>query len=275
MNKILLNLIILLIILIFLFCLLFWKLFPLSPFAVGFKRYELKNTVIFIENNNSIENFYDVDNYISSIELFHDLKFRKKPQIYIFTDKNSFLRKNITKARFYAYPNNKLVVSPWAINESKQGIISLELYIKHELSHLLLYQNINIQTVFNYPQWLLEGIAVYSVDQMGTSIYPTKKKTLDIIKNGTYFPPYLWKTSKEDPIKLNIKDPIAFKYSEFACIVEFLVEKYGKDKFLIYIKRLLTNNNHNKIFKDIYGIDFNDFLNDFIKMTEATSRHFT
>ena len=88
----------------------------------------------------------------------------------------------MTRARFYAYPNGRLVVAPWAVDESEKGIISLEIYIKHELSHVLLYQNMSFVAAYYYPQWLMEGIAVYSTNQMGTSWYPDKIKTYEIIK---------------------------------------------------------------------------------------------
>ena len=88
------------------------------------------------------------------------------------------------------------------------------------------------------------------------------------LKKGIYFPPYLWKTNQEDSVELRIKDPTAFKYSEFASIVDFLIEKYGRDKFERYMKSLLINHDNNAVFKDIYGIDFNDFLKDFIKMAK-------
>jgi len=49
-------------------------------------------------------------------------------------------------------------------------------------------------------------------------------------------PPKYFKTGKEDDIKLEVKFRIAFMYSEFACIVDYLVTTYGKDKLLQYMK---------------------------------------
>lgn len=52
-------------------------------------------------------------------------------------------------------------------------------------------------------------------------------------------------------------------YSEFACIVDYLIAYYGKVKFLSYMKSLIKDNDHDKIFKQIYGVDFDKFLIDF------------
>ncbi|MBN2769978.1 MAG: hypothetical protein JXR90_04695 [Spirochaetes bacterium] len=252
---------------IFIYALFYGKLFPFSPIAAGFEKHELKNTIIYVQNGSNYNDYIEIDKYTESVESFHRLKFRSKPEIFIFSDKKSYLRRNVTRARFYAYPNGRLVVAPWAVDESEKGIISLEIYIKHELSHVLLYQNMSFVAAYYYPQWLMEGIAVYSTNQMGTSWYPDKIKTYEIIKNGNFFPPYLYKTNKEDSIKLNTENRIAFMYSEFGCIVDFLIEKYGKDKFCEYMKGLFHNYDHDNLFKNIYNTDFESFLNDFKENT--------
>jgi len=239
------------------------KLHALSPIAIGFEKHELDNTIIYVQDGSNYTDFKEIDKYLESVELFHKLKFYEKPKIYIYSDKSTYLRQNITNARFYAYPNGRLVVSPWAIDECQKGIISLEIYIKHELSHLLLYQNMSYIAAYHYPQWLMEGIAVYSTNQMGTSWYPSKKKTYEIIKSGDYFPPNLYKTNKEDNIKITTENRIAFMYSEFACVVDFLIEKYGQDKFYQYMKGLFQDYNHDQLFKNIYNTDFDKFLDDF------------
>ena len=76
-------------------------------------------------------------------------------------------------------------------------------------------------------------------------------------------PPFDFKTNKEDRIKLDVKYRITFMYSEFACIVDYMISKNGKAKFLAYMKGLIKDNDHEKVFRQIYGIDFDKFLVDF------------
>ncbi|MBN1499511.1 MAG: hypothetical protein JW982_05125 [Spirochaetes bacterium] len=248
----------------FVYTLLFGKLSFLSPVAAGFDKHELTNSVVYIQKGSKFTDYDEIDKYTEAVESFHRLKFLKKPEIYIYSDKNMYLRRNMTKARFYAYPNGRLVVAPWAVDESRAGTISLEIYIKHELSHVLLYENMSYIAAYRYPQWLMEGIAVYSTNQMGTSWYPGKKETYEIIKSGDYFPPYLYKTRKEDSIEIKTKNRIAFMYSEFACIVDFLITEYGMDKFHQYMNSLFTDYDHDEVFEKIYGIGFESFLNNFL-----------
>jgi len=242
---------------------LFGKLFPYSPIAIGFARHEMAHTVIYVQHGSDFNKYQIIDNLLGPVEAFHQLKFKSKPKIYIFSDRLSYLRRTVTQARFYAYPNGNLVVSPWAIAEADSGKISLEIYLTHELSHSLIYQQMGVLAAYKCPQWLMEGIAVYSSNQMGTTWYPSKEETYMAICDGNYFPPEYYKTSREDEVKLNVKYRIAFIYSEFGCIVDYLVESYGKDKLIDLIKSLSNNENYKVAFMKIYGIDFDGFLLDF------------
>ena len=76
-------------------------------------------------------------------------------------------------------------------------------------------------------------------------------------------PPEFFKTKKEDRINLNVKHRITFMYSEFACIVDYLIEKYGKDKFLSYMKELVNNGKSDKAFKEMFGVDYSQSIQDF------------
>ncbi|QQS36658.1 MAG: hypothetical protein IPM56_01500 [Ignavibacteriales bacterium] len=245
---------------------LWGKLFPYSPVKLGFKKIELSNIVVFVQDGSEAYNYKFLDSLIPSVEKFHKLKFVHKPEIIFFRDADSYYQLTTTKARFYAYPNGSLVVSPWAVKEALDNEISMEIYLKHELSHTLLYEHMGFITAyFFYPRWLLEGIAVYSSNQMGTSWYPSKKDTYQHIAQGSFLHPEYFNTKKEDEAILNVKNKLAFIYSEFACIVDYLNEQYGKDKFQNYMVKLLNSWQPEKVFKDVYGIDFYTCLNDFKK----------
>jgi hypothetical protein len=276
MKKIIIGIIIIIVGLIG-YLYLFGKLFPFSPIIIGFTKHELTNTIIYIQKDADYNDFTKIDTLIPSIENFHDLKFNPKPAIFIFRDSLNFIRHSFSKARFSAYPTGRLIISPWAIKEDQQGKISLEIYVRHELSHVLLMQKMSYLKAYQYPKWLMEGIAVYSTNQMGTSFYPGKDETYHAIAQGNFLPPFDFKTNRENKVKLNVKYRITYMYSEFGCIVDYLVGNYGKARLLLYMKSLIKDNDHDKIFKQIYGVDFDKFLinfrqfvteNDSVKMTK-------
>jgi hypothetical protein len=255
-------------------CLFLWgKLFPYSPMKLGFSRHELSNTIVYVQHRAKFDDYTMIDSYPPAVEKSHELRFRMKPVIYIFRDKVSYLHRSMTKARFCAYPNGSLVVSPWALQEAREGKISLEIYLKHELSHTLLYQHMGIVAAYVYfPRWLLEGIAMYHANQMGTSWYPGEKETYVYISQGNFIDPRDYSTAREERAVLNVKYPIAFIYSEFGCIVDDLITTYGKEKFTQYVKRLSHASSHEKVFREIYGIDFDSFLLDFRKRADEFTR---
>jgi len=183
---------------------LFGKLFTFSPIIIGFTKHELINTIIYVQKGADYNDFTRIDTLIPKIENFHDLRFTQKPKIFIFRDSLSFIKRSFSKARFSAYPSGRLIVSPWALKEDQQGIISLEIYVRHELSHVLIFQHKGILAELRYPKWLLEGIAVYSTNQMGTSFYPSKDETFHAIAQGNFLPPFDFKTNGEDKIKPSV-----------------------------------------------------------------------
>ncbi|HNW45427.1 MAG TPA: hypothetical protein PKI19_13065 [Elusimicrobiales bacterium] len=241
----------------------FGKLFVYLPVAFGFSKHETGSVVVFFQQGSSFTDLSRLDSLVKPVEDFHHLRFVRKPKIYVFSDSSSYLRRTITKARFYAYPNGALVISPWAIEEDKAGTISLDIYVRHELSHSLLYQNMGVLAAWRYPAWLMEGIAMYSAGQMGTSWYPSRENTYKMIGAGNYFPPAFYKTRKEDKIKLDVEYRIAFMYSEFGCVVDRLTAVYGEDKFVLYMKTLLSGRAHDEVFREVFGIDYDRFLSDF------------
>ncbi|MDR3609397.1 MAG: hypothetical protein P4L27_02410 [Ignavibacteriaceae bacterium] len=250
--------------------LLWGKLFPYSPVIIGFSKHEMSNTIIYVQNGADYTDFTKIDTLTPPVEQFHQLRFLQKPEIFIFRDSLSYIHRSVSRARFYAFYDRRVFISPWAVRENKEGIISLEIYLKHELSHTLLLQNMGILNAYRSPRWFLEGIAVYSVNQMGTSWYPAKQETYRLIKLGNFMPPEYFDTKKEDQVRLNVKYRMTFIYSEFACIVDYIIMNYGKEKFMIYMKSLLKNSNHDEVFKQVYGISFNNLLMEFKNHVNTT-----
>ncbi len=249
---------------------LWGRLFPYSPVIIGFTRHELPRTVVYVQKGTEFDAYAAIDSLIPAVEKFHELTFKKKPELFVFRDKKSYLRHSPSKARFCAFSSGRLVISPWVLREAREGRISLEVYVRHELSHVLLFQYKGLLSEFRYPNWLLEGIAVYSTNQMGTSFYPGREETYALMRKGNFMPPRYFHTSKEDCVKLDVPYRMTFMYSEFACIVDRLVETYGREKFLVYMKKMLDRDDHDAVFKEVFEIEFDGFLTNLQKAVQKT-----
>lgn len=104
--------------------------------------------------------------------------------------------------------------------------------IKHELSHLFF----NIFSKNGEPIWLDEGFAMYVSGQLSKKQRPKKFK--NFLKYYSY--------SSEEV------------YTEAGFVVEGLINKYGKDRVVSFLKRLCdvdSENSFKKEFEEYFGIE--------------------
>jgi len=249
--------------LIYLF--LFGWLFPYSPVLIGFKKQELSSLIVCRQNKAADFDFSHIDSLLPAIEEFHELAFTRKPALFLFSDSLNYRRHSPSKARFCAFYNGRVFISPWAFEEACKGSISLETYLRHELSHSLIHQNAGFFAAARYPDWLLEGIAVYSSGQRGTRFYPSKEETYRLIRLGNFMPPDYFKTGKEKKIHLDVPYHNPFIYSEYGCMVDYLIERFGKADFLKFMKACMEKHDYREVFKTVYNLEFDDFVEDFRK----------
>ncbi|MBX7258981.1 MAG: hypothetical protein K1Y02_21645 [Candidatus Hydrogenedentes bacterium] len=245
---------------------LFGKLFPFSPLIIGFSKHEMTNSVVYVQNGANFNDYARLDALIPGVEKFHQQRFTNKPKLFIFRDKASYFQRSLSKARFCAFYNGSVVIAPWALEEDRDGKISLDIYLTHELSHSIIFQNAGLWHAYTYPHWLLEGLATYSANQMGTSFYPSRDETYRLIAQGNFMPPNDFQTRREDAIKIDAEHRSPFFYSEFACMVDYLVERHGKDKLLAYVEGLFKDSDNARVFRAVYGVDFERFVAEFREM---------
>lgn len=111
-----------------------------------------------------------------------------------------------------------------------------ETLVKHELSHLF-YEKVG--QGFDLPIWLNEGLSIFTSGQLGSKNKPVK------------FAEFLDFFSKHKKDGKTV-------YKETGFVVEWLVNKYGKEKLLELIKRTKdypTEEKFNKLFEEIYKFE--------------------
>jgi len=248
---------------------LFGQLFPFSPIILGFEKKEFGKAIIYYHKGTDISKFGSIDSLIKEVENFHQLKFKTRVNIFILNSDQEYARYTGHKARFVAFPlYGRIFVSGRAKKEYEEGKIHLLVYLQHELSHSLLFQNMSLYRSQYYPGWLLEGTATYSANQMGVDVYLSKEQTFSKIREGYFLHPDDWSTTLLKPQSKSVEDfPLpnkyAFIYSEFACLVDDIIKNYGKSKFLTYLTALLKEKDDKRVFKRTFGIEFNQYLDDF------------
>lgn len=252
-------------------------LFPLSPIIIGFDQKEFNRATIYYRKGIDISKYTMIDSLTEEVESFHRLGFKKKVKIFIFDSDKEFAKRTGINTRFVTTPPyGRIFVSGKAEKEIQEGKIHMDVYLKHELSHSLLQQHMSFYRSQYYPGWLLEGVAVYSSNQMGVDGYFTKEETFSKIRDGYFLNPDDWSTTLLKPQSENVKNfPVTnkywFIYSEFGCLVDDLIKNYGKERFLQYMTDLLKEKDDKKEFQRIFGIQHNEYVNDFKHRIESKS----
>ena len=243
-----------------LYTFLFGKLFILSPVMIGFERTDLENAVVYTQSGYDFGDIRWIDTIFGRVEEFHCLQFTSRPRIFLFGDDGTYARRSISRARLCAFCNGTVVVSPWVSREDADGTVSLETYLEHELSHVIIFQNMGIPTSIRYPKWLLEGIATLGSSQMGTTFYPDSAETVRLIAEGNWMPPEAFGTDAEEAVPLDVANRMPFIYCEFALVVNDLITRFGRDRFQEYMTGLTFWSDPDEAFKNSFGMEFEEYL---------------
>jgi hypothetical protein len=252
------------------YLLAYGRLIPFSPILVGYEKLSLGKINLYKHADEPIPDAINrANDYLCELETFHKLTFIKPIDIILCSTESEQRRVNGSDIRLKCYPiYGRIVVSHKVLSESSRGEKNIDIYLKHELSHTLLFQNLSLSKAFHtFPRWLIEGIAVYSSDQFGVDNYYTKQMVAQTIKDGKFFrPEWLNGPFQHEPkqaIDFPVSDKAFFFYSEFGMIVDDLIATYGNDSFQKYFHGLFTSDSDDQLFRDTFGLPFNQYLIEF------------
>ena len=239
--------------------LLWGPLFPWSPVKIGFKTIESSHATIYIQDFNGENVVYKLDEIIAEAEKFHGIKFKEKFKI-IILDKESNMKRYLPWMKGTGFSvklgfANVIYLGSIARN-SPNGI---EVYLKHEISHLLIHQNTssaeNNFEILNQG-WFAEGTATY----YGGPYYYFKNEFLELwIANKLGFD----KLYEKNPHKMDVRMNTLY-YTYYRFFIEFLIESYGIEKYQIYLKKYISYPKKYKIlFNEVYKNDLIEILKKF------------
>ena len=244
------------------------RLLPYSPVIVGFEQKIYKKATVYYHKGYSLPTLEGIDELIDENEKTHRLKYKRKVDIILCESDQEKKRITGSLTRAQAFPFlGRIVVSRKVQDEAIANEKPFRVYLQHELSHSLTQQNLSLFRTLTFPAWLNEGIAVYSANQFGKAGYFTQREVAEHLSQDVFFHPYWWpQPLQQTPIEskeFKLKNKYYFIYSEFGCIVDDLINTYGRDRFIFYYHQLLKNKNNEEAFLDVFGISFFDYLNEF------------
>jgi hypothetical protein len=141
----------------------------------------------------------------------------------------------------------------------------------HELTHVLV-GDFTFSCLGSMPTWMVEGIAVYGEggpEPSGVTYFEQNKKDNTLLSFKVLSGGF-----SEDPNQADLS------YSQSYYMVNYLIEKYGQDKMIGFLKLLKTGGELNESLKSTYGFDLSGFENEWrsnlkLPVIEVSSVHAT
>lgn len=237
---------------------------PFSPWVVGFQYRDFERARVYYHSGTDIEAFAHIDRLVGEVEAAHGMRFPRKVEIIVSSSDTEHERLASTRARFQVMPlYARLFVSRRAQEDAKAGKIHMDVYMRHELSHSLLFQNMTLVNSLRCPDWLLEGLAVYTSNQRGWDGYFTKDEVAQNMRQGYFLHPAdfilkPWKRATELR-SFPLANKYWFIYSEMACLIEDLIQTRGQDTFRFFLDGVMKDGDAYACFARVYGESFETY----------------
>ena len=229
---------------------LFGPLFPYSPIKPGFSTLKLDRCdIVYPDNTRIAPEYATLEQLIQEAEQFHHLRFKERVQVILCATNAQHKRFSMsgghacttqTGTVVYIRPSIETTAYPprqpaggnylSTIRPSEETRRDLTGFLKHELSHALLYQNTSLRKAFKLKRWIEEGVAVYFGNP--DHYYQGAELRYLAIDQG-YFFNLLNDDSEPTGIPGGIKH--YFTYGMFREFMDYLIQTYGLESVLAYI----------------------------------------
>ncbi len=217
--------------------LLWGPLFPWGP-KLGYVKENHNKVVLIAKDKSDFASISNIDQIIKDEEDFHGLAYKHKVKI-IFVENRREWKRFMPYLTFSTggatlQAGNTIYINKTKIDEHNSN---MDGYIKHELSHEILYQNcgfLKAYTMFR-QLWLEEGIATYHGGPH--DYYANKEEFLKIFKDKNLKP-------SDNPLLLfdNLKEQGGkFSYTVYRYFFEYLSDNYGSDRLHSFILKYSKN----------------------------------
>ena len=228
----------------------FGPLFPYCPIKPGFNAVtQGRFTIYYPKKDKIFPEYKDIDGLMTEVEQFHKLTFKKKVRIVICATKGQHKRFSMggghantiqTGTVIYIAPSlwevgypPELAMDGEKLNllpPAKEGSRPVMEFIKHELSHAILYQNTSLWKALKIKSWLEEGLAVYSGNR--NHYYQGKDLELLAIDQHNFFDIF---NDKAIPPHIPREILHTFRYGMFCAFIDYLITIYGLDTVLDFV----------------------------------------
>ncbi len=255
------------------------RLMAFLPWAPGFERVESSRAIVFHPADKHLAASgvaKGIDGLIAQVEGFHGLAFRIRPEVFLTGTETEYRRISGGSARFRALPvRGRVFVSPRALSQSERQEIHLDTYLRHELSHSLIYQHLGWPGLLGLAPWFEEGLATLSAEQLGVDGYFDRDHVLAWWRLGRAVPPSQYQSRWEDSkaiTSLPDGERFLFLFAQYALLIDELIAEEGRPRFQSLLNRLLRGEDLDEAFTMEYGASPDTYFSEFV-VRSAGARH--
>jgi hypothetical protein len=258
---------------------LWGPLIAYSPVKPGFTEVVSERyTLIYPKGMTLPSEYAALDDLLSEVERLHRLTFIKQLRFVICTTQGQYNRFALAHGRacaiqtgtvIYLGPEIQQATYPPQVSLHDQQLLltpnptktprDLTSFVKHELSHALIYQNTSLIKAFKIDRWFEEGLAVYFGN--AHHYYQDEAFKTLAIAQGFFFD-LLNNDAEPEGIPNDIK--YFFMYGAYAEFMGYLIETYGLDKVLdfchVYIN---TPDQQEELFSTFFAVSPHEALEQF------------
>lgn len=245
----------------------FGPLLPWSPIKPGYRSVSFARADVYFNRDEKLPvDYSQVDQMIDDAESFHHLKFKKRVKVVACKNwgdcQRSWFWMNVKPLGGITLATGDVVyITP----KLKERNFSIAEFLRHELSHAVISQNISIRNSLKLTDqgWFSEGLAVSFGDQkayLSQEEFIAKTKSTDLAK-------YI------DPAQMdrNAADWSArFAYPAQRYFLEYLKRKYGEDRFQAFtVKYIHAPDDYQKQFTEVFGQTLADAIRQFEQVVKS------
>ena len=228
----------------------FGPLFPYCPLKPGFDKMELERCTIIYPGGSVLSPEYStLDKLMDETEGFHRLSFRKRVQVIVCATPGQYKRfsrggghasttqtgtaiyiAHSIEGKTYPPPLQREGEEREALSAPKTGRRDLAMFLKHELSHAILYQNTGLVRAFRIKNWVEEGLAIYFGNP--DHYYRGEEFRTLAFRQGCFFNLL---DDESEPVVTPPEIKFYFKYGAYGAFMAYLVDKYGLEGVLKFV----------------------------------------
>lgn len=243
------------------------RLMLFLPWAPGFDRVEHSRAVVLFHpdaRSAALGVASGIDDLVVQVGCFHGLTFRMRPEVFVTSSEAEYQRISGGSARFRTMPvRGRVFVSPRAMSQSETGEIHVDTYLRHELSHALVFQHLGWSGMLGLPPWFEEGLATLSSNQMGVDGYFNQEQVIAWWKLGRSVPPSQYQSHWQDSdatMLLPDGERFFFLNAQYALLLDDLIARHGRPKFQSLLNRLMRGEDMEKAFQSEYDTSTDSYF---------------